>query len=439
MRKMNKQVIPLFLFLVLTISLIPFAISDGLKNAADIELNNDVRIVATAYVEHDSIIIDGDDDFMSQAAAEGWAGSGTEESPYIISGYHIVDESVQPFNIQNTECYWELRNNNVTSNLHDCGIWMDNNSHGVLAHNIFHHLHSGMYIVDAENVLIENNLFIDNPAHGIHIDGEVTNSIIRNNIFLNTGVNGISIDEGYNTLIYNNTWDVMTGFGIYFKSGSTNEIYNNSISNSDNHGIKLGDSCTECIVHENSILAADDGINCLGDDNTITSNIIRDSETNGIKMEYHSSTGEFASGNDVEDNSIVTSGEYSVVIEESCTGNSFTGNDFFDSSQVNHVEDNGTDNVFSENFYDTWIGPDVDVDGYVDNPFVISGSAENQDLLPLAEPINPIPVGYEYVPIEMQTGTTEPGEIPPMDIVPIMIIGAVGIVVIVGIFVVKKK
>ncbi|MHA1928887.1 MAG: right-handed parallel beta-helix repeat-containing protein [Candidatus Thorarchaeota archaeon] len=438
MSLMNKYLVSVLMLIVLSMSLVPLTMTDGRNDVANQVLITEPRTPAKTYVDHDKITIDGTQDFIDQASAEGWPGLGTKESPIIISGYRIVTPGTNPIIILNTDCYFELLDNDFSTQQTWCGIWYENNSHAVIAGNVFHHSHSGMYIVNANDLLIENNIIHDTMACGIEIEEDMINGTIRNNIIFDTTESGIQIDEGHDTYVYNNTISRTSTHGIWMDVGSTTEIYNNTISNPIRAGIHLGDGCTGAYVYDNIIRVAYDGFDILGDDNHVYENVIYDSRRNGIKMDYVSATGEYASGNEIVNNSFLNSDEYSVAIEESCSGNTFTGNDFFVSNQTNHVSDNGADNMFSKNFYDTWIDPDADSDGYVDNPYALNGTAENQDALPLAEPGNPIPEGYEYVPIEMPTGTTSES-ISPMDIVPIAIIAAVGIVLVVGIFVVKRK
>jgi hypothetical protein len=58
------------------------------------ELNSSPDAVSQVYIPHDVISIDGNEDFLSQAALEGWNGSGTENDPIIIEGYATAAENL---------------------------------------------------------------------------------------------------------------------------------------------------------------------------------------------------------------------------------------------------------------------------------------------------------------------------------------------------------
>ena len=45
--------------------------------------------ISTVYVEHATIYISSNENFINQATTEGWPGEGTSSDPYIISNYEI--------------------------------------------------------------------------------------------------------------------------------------------------------------------------------------------------------------------------------------------------------------------------------------------------------------------------------------------------------------
>jgi hypothetical protein len=57
---------------------------------------------------------------------------------------------------------------------------------------------------------------------------------------------------------------------------------------------------------------------------------------------------------------------------------------------ASQVYDNSTENTFVFNHYSEWVTPDVENDGYVDLPYLINGSAQNQDPYPLVHPNPPL-------------------------------------------------
>lgn len=91
-----------------------------------------LRSSASAYVPHNPIIIDSNADFHATAALEGWPGSGTLASPYIISGYEFGRPSTA-FYVGNSTVHFVLR---------DC---------------YFHDSASAIYLLMSSNARIENS------------------------------------------------------------------------------------------------------------------------------------------------------------------------------------------------------------------------------------------------------------------------------------------
>ncbi|MFO8109268.1 MAG: hypothetical protein R6U17_01905 [Thermoplasmata archaeon] len=86
MKKQNKKrvstVVVASMLLVLLASMIT---SVGADDDGDSVLAED----SDSYTVRSPIRIDGDSDFASQAAQEGWPGDGSTENPYVIEGYEI--------------------------------------------------------------------------------------------------------------------------------------------------------------------------------------------------------------------------------------------------------------------------------------------------------------------------------------------------------------
>ncbi|MFX0065777.1 MAG: hypothetical protein ACFFC7_26690 [Candidatus Hermodarchaeota archaeon] len=64
-----------------------------------------------SFVNHNPISINGNADFLSQAANEGWNGTGTSVDPIIITGYNISNESGCLLEIKNTNLHFNVTNN----------------------------------------------------------------------------------------------------------------------------------------------------------------------------------------------------------------------------------------------------------------------------------------------------------------------------------------
>ncbi len=59
------------------------------------------------YITHKPISIENNTDFITQAKNEGWKGSGSQENPYIIQGFHIYTSGVS-IKIENTDLFFIL-------------------------------------------------------------------------------------------------------------------------------------------------------------------------------------------------------------------------------------------------------------------------------------------------------------------------------------------
>ncbi len=387
-------------------------------------------VSSQTYVEHGAVEIDGDSDFLSTAASEGWPGSGSSGDPIVISGYRFFATLVQPVRIWNTGIHWIFEENLVTTGGVICGVWIDHTTAGIIRNNTFDTCHSGMVLYNTANILVENNTFVGNAGNGIESQS-LSDSVIRFNEFIDLGNDGMVYDETTNVRITDNIIDNMSFVGINMKKGGNTTIENNEIRNCRT-GFRLG-RVASGIVFRNNVIRdiTNNGIVCYGDSNEISNNIIRNVGENGIT--FSMSLDMYPEDNSLIDNTFINSTEFAVEIKANCTGNIVTGNDFFDTGNSCHICDHADDSVIEGNFYDTWALPDADENEIVDKPYPILGSAANSDPAPRALPNNAIPDDYEYVP---QSPTT-PGEEFPLGT--IALVGGIGIVVCVAIVVFVKQ
>ncbi|MHA1637843.1 MAG: right-handed parallel beta-helix repeat-containing protein, partial [Candidatus Thorarchaeota archaeon] len=337
MKFVNKNSLSLVLFLVHMMSMVQFAAyTDVAPNSSLVQIDESMVTPAT-YLDHGPIWIDGNEDFISQAAGEGWLGDGSQGNPLIITGYHILTTSTQPFRVWNTDFYWEIRGNNATTETAYCGTWIRNTTHGVIADNIFHDLHSGMVIEEVVGLTIENNEIRDTTSNAIDVLAGLTNCTIRNNYIHDNAAAGIIIPDAVDVLIQNNVISKTGGHAIHLRAGENNTIQENVISQIAVHGIKVDRNCHENTIKNNVIQNVSDGINCLSDFNKFNQNTIRDCSGTGIKIVYLEMPVSMSTDNTFSDNTIINSTEYSVDIAEQCSDNVFTSNDFFESGNSVHV------------------------------------------------------------------------------------------------------
>ncbi|MHA1928889.1 MAG: right-handed parallel beta-helix repeat-containing protein [Candidatus Thorarchaeota archaeon] len=439
MRKAKNYNLVILVGLILATVLVQVTVTNISNSTETAVAEKELTTSTLTYVNHNPIWIDGDVDFAEQATDEGWPGTGTSSDPFIISGYRISNSTHTPIQIWNTECYWELKYNNLTTGRIIDATDINNTNHGVIANNYIHDIHGGILVRAVSGLLIENNIVTGTSSTSIDIVTIIDNCTIRNNIVFDIVVHGIYVRECNDSLIYNNTITDIVGEGMYIRGGSDSVIHSNNITNIVKHGIRIDRYCDDIVVRDNLIQNSNDGINCLGSNNEILKNSISDSSGSGISLLYRSNLASFCSNYTIMGNTIINATEYSVIIDEFCTGNIVSYNNFYNSSYSCHISDSGVANVFSMNYYDTWTTPDADSDDYVDVAYQADGDSENEDPLPLAAPCTQIPDVVHDTETTTQTTTTNERDVPDVDLVPIAIIGTVGVVVVVGILVVKKK
>jgi parallel beta-helix repeat protein len=412
-----------------------------------------------SHEEHDVIQIEGNSAFLSQAAIEGWSGSGTPNDPIIITGYSFR-AAEHMFRLENTDLYFRFYDN-ILDGIAGiwCGIAMLHVKNGEISNNTVERAAVGIHVVDVENFNISNNVAHDNFMIGIVVENDSKNvtvsdnivhdnpeqgiclynpvspvpdtvdSVITRNVVYNNGEDGILLGYTNNVNITENIIHDNVLNGITADSGN-HTIVGNVISN-NRKGIQISSGCnlvTDNLLEDNSY-----GICVTSSNNVITRNRINNCTHKGIRIysvrpnDYHGSE------NSVHNNTIVNCTNYGLEIGSACSNNDVKWNNFFNNSDSCQVADNGIDNEFSQNFYNDWVELDSDLDGFVDEAYVFDGDAENSDEQPLALPCQPIPEWYVML-------TTSTSINPPSPIFEVAIIGGsiIGIALVV-IIILKKR
>ncbi|MFX1253590.1 MAG: nitrous oxide reductase family maturation protein NosD [Promethearchaeota archaeon] len=291
-------------------------------------------------INHSSIFISGDSDFLNQAALEDWPGSGTLEDPIIISGYNINDDGVENLlEIRNTQLYFKVSNNtfmDYSTVDHKTGIYLYNVINGMIYNNTFQHLHKGIFLVESSHITITNNIVID-YFMGIYLWRYCYHNNLINNT-LSDGTCGIDLCA----------W------------ADHNHLINNTISNSG-IGIGLGRASNNTLT-TNILVKNREGISLdrESDVNTITNNTIANNEYYGISFNYWP--------DDYPKNNVVKS-------------NDFLWNNLQGSSQA---FDNGTGNLFSRNLWSDWLKFDINTIYVRNGVYPIAGNRNNSDEDPVA-------------------------------------------------------
>ena len=362
------------------------------------------KMYLESYTHHDQIWIQSNEEFHAQAALESWTGDGSKETPYVITGY-LFDCESQPLRIWHTTVYWIFTDNIIDGVGSDiqCGSWIENVTNGAIVDNEVHNRHAGLAIADIENFTITDNYIHDCWGRGIELFGEMEKTLIQNNIIENIGMSG-----------------------IYSVTSRECTIKDNSISNVDNNGIALMGSSPGCIVTGNTIsncvamgimvAQCENGnvsyntvsnvvsqgvylyspVNCI-----VTGNIIHEVDGSGLRI-LNSEFGEITDNeisNCTENGVFLGSGENTTVqwnlVSNSSVYSMNLGlhsshiivryNTFIGNGETCQIYDAGTSNDVTFNFYDDWVSPDEDSNGFVDLPYCFDGSAENKDEYPLVE------------------------------------------------------
>ena len=206
---MNRKIIILQLLLILSLSSLFGSISginfplisiteDVFKSKTNYE--SELNLTSTNYTERTPILLTSDDDFQNQ----NFTGSGSEYDPFIIEGYNITSNGeYKLIQIQNTEVYFEIRNNYLSNGL------------------------NGIYFSNVKNGRIFNNILYKCTQNTIYLSSSTNNTFLSNFIINNTG-NGILllINSDYNT-ISSNFIDSNGGHGLVLYSN--NNIFASSI------------------------------------------------------------------------------------------------------------------------------------------------------------------------------------------------------------------
>jgi poly(beta-D-mannuronate) C5 epimerase len=147
--------------------------------------------------------------------------------------------------------------NNIIRNSGHYGLDPHTGTHDMIIRNNVVYDNNGSGIIcslNCYNILIENNKVHDNADDGIDFSRNMHNSIARNNFIYNEPA-GIFVSRSHSNQIYNNTVS-NSGNGIYVNSGSTNnKMYDNSIMNSKSHAILINNGSNGNTFYSNKIVS----------------------------------------------------------------------------------------------------------------------------------------------------------------------------------------
>ncbi|MFX1511613.1 MAG: NosD domain-containing protein [Promethearchaeota archaeon] len=289
-----------------------------------------------------------------------------------------------------------IQNNTCFQNRHGIFFWYSENSTAVY-NTCTKNRNSGIYIARSEGVMVTNNTCNENTRVGITLEESryitvVNNSLLGNGLYLpdaslddllthtitNNRVNGRVL--GFLTNLH--TFTLTSSYGQLFLVNCTSIVIQNQNCSYTNIGITLYYS-TYCQIRNNICSQNEqEGIFIQHSEHTrITNNICSQNNATGIDMSY--------SKNAVINENVFTENQgYGIALDPNSENNLLYHNIFF----LNHngskqASDNGTNNVFTFNYWDEWTSPDTNGEGIVDSPYIIAGNALNQDAFPLISPM----------------------------------------------------
>jgi len=281
--------------------------------------------------------IDGNNDFLIQAAERKWPGDGSEGNPIVLDGLSITGR--RSVDISNTDLYFHLSNCMVKSG-------EEQNTVPTL---IFNNIRNG-YI--SNNILVgggESVLQISSSDHITISDNLITNAGYPPSIL----GNGLELLQCSNINVTSNIVSNNSFVGIILTLGSSNNIISgNTIQNNGDIGIELE-------YDQNS-------------NNKIFDNTVLNNADVGILLS------ETSNDNDVKRNDFID--------------NNVGG--------ISQGSDDGSNNMFAFNHWDDWISPDTNVDGIVDDPYSIEGTSNNKDDFPYVIQLSLMNHSYQYYFLE---------------------------------------
>ncbi|PWI47172.1 hypothetical protein CEE45_13225 [Candidatus Heimdallarchaeota archaeon B3_Heim] len=310
----------LSIFFFQSLSCILMDIEPSLKNQQSLVILNyeNPQEQFFEYVNHSSICIQGNYELELYASLENWEGDGSEQNPFVISGYEINGSKTdgsstsQPLLYMNKTDYHCLVINNLFVDANGSIIHLETVTNiKIIDNTISNGNDNGIIVNNSHNIIISGNNISQNAGNGI-LHFFSNNSLITNNsIFWNKG-NGTILIESQNVTTYNNSIFSNNGNGITPVSSkeliiSKNSIYANNVS-----GIRLEKS-DETLIHENIVHNTNnyEGIVLYSsENNSISENVVYNNSRIGIAL-FDSNK------NEIVNNIVFNNNRFGILIEYS--------------------------------------------------------------------------------------------------------------------------
>jgi parallel beta-helix repeat protein len=315
-----------------------------------------------------------------------------------------------------------LINNTCISNPDSEGIFLASSSNNTLINNTCNsNGGAGIGLFDSDNNTLVNNSCSSNN-YGMYLYVSSNNNTISNNSCSNSLVDGICLVSSNGNTLSNNNCSSNLAWGISLDYSSNNTLNNNNCSSNSNDGMMLDSSSNNnTLVSNRGFWNFYNGIDVVSSrDNTLVSNNWSSNGFDGAYIGYSTNTTldsnncssnnrwgmqfGYSSGTVMLRNQLCYNLQYGICVWSGSSSNfafnnTFIGNNgagsTYDSGHVQAIDDgpsnwwNSTDGY--GNYWSDWTDPDDDMDGIVDLPYNISGSAGAKDYYPLTTPQAPIP------------------------------------------------
>ena len=302
----------------------------------------------------------------------------------------------------------------------DCGLLLDHSSRGNISHNSFVNNRIGVYLYYSESNFLGNNNVHSNSEDGIWLWYSGNNTLVANSVtnnMYNFGVFGGAFSDFNNSIDTTNTVD---GMPIMYIVGAEDQIFNNETIASTVYLI----DCANITVRDLVFVGNGHGVFCYNVTDSRIQNVstlennygiyLQNSANNIVDSSYCLDNWvayclEDSQNNTVQNN-IALNGEKGIslykannnTIEGNKINNTYYGIRLYLSSSNKILHNNLIDNTqqadlinsyqniwddgFEGNFWNNYLGADVNMDGVGEDPYVIDG--ENRDEHPLVGVFN---------------------------------------------------
>jgi len=292
------------------------------EDTRNVEQNENVIL---SYENHGVISINNDTDLIAQAADEMWEGDGSSDTPYLIQGYNINNDTHLSIEITDVSLYFEIRDCLISSApaISAGGVEISNVTHGSIENCLIANKNTGLGISDSVgfsvvNCTMNNNAAaatVENSNHTTFSDCYFTNTTtgsgfvqeqshwtsITDSFVNDNGDYGV---ESYWSNYFTFTGNEVTGngyAGLLLENSHYGEYQHNSVFANEDEGFVVID-CHHVMLTENNIYSNDRyGLWLVGPEyGNFTHNTIYDNRLEGIR--YETGGHSFIESNIVYDN-----------------------------------------------------------------------------------------------------------------------------------------